>query len=71
MLLKGFLERLFKVQLSSILILFQNDEKKTILKNLEQEFMSVVKLKPKLFATYIRLCKNFGRRKTGRNDCFR
>ena len=37
MLLKGLLKRLFKVQWYLILIPFQNDENKTILKNLEQE----------------------------------
>ena len=70
MLLKGLLKRLFKVKWYPILIPFQNDENKIILKNLEQEFMSVVKLKPNLFATYIRLFKNFGRRETSRNDYF-
>ena len=36
-------------------------------KNSEQEFMSVIKLKPNLCTTYIKLCKHFGRRKTDRN----
>ena len=57
MLLKGLLKRLFKVKWYPILIPFQNDENKTIFKNLEQEFMSVVKLNSNLFATYIRLQK--------------
>ena len=71
MLLKRLLKRLFKVQWYPILIPFQNNENKTFLKNLEQEFMSVVKLKPNLFTIYIRLSKNFGRRETSRNDYFR
>ena len=29
--------------------------------------MSVIKLKPNLCTTYIKLCKHFGRRKTDRN----
>ena len=41
---------------------FQNDDNKTILKNLKQQFMGVIKLKPKLCTTYTELCKNFGRR---------
>ena len=36
--------------------------RKPILKNLKQQFMSVIKLKPNLCTTYIELCKNFGRR---------
>ena len=67
MLLKFF----FKVQPSPILIRFKNGENKTILKNLKQQFMSDIKLRPNLCTTYIELFKNFGRRdkETDRNDC--
>ena len=67
------LKRIFKVQRSHVLILFENGDNKTILKNLEQQFMSVInKLKPKLCTTYIELWKNFGRRvdKADRNGYF-
>ena len=47
MLLKRLLKSFFNVQWSPILIPFQNGDKKTILKNLEQ-FMGVIKLKPNL-----------------------
>ena len=39
---KMLLKRFFKVQWSPFLIIFQNDDNKTILKNLEQQFMSVI-----------------------------
>ena len=68
---KRLLKRPVKVKCYPNLIPFQNDENKTILKNLEQKFMSVFKLKPNLFTTYIRLSKNVGRRETSRNDYFR
>ena len=44
-------------------------DNKTILKNLEQQFMKVTKLKPNLCTTYIEFGKNFERtdRETGRN----
>ena len=47
-------------------------DNKTILKNLEQQFMKVTKLKPNLCTTYIELGKNFERRdrETGRNGSF-
>ena len=48
-LVKGF----FKVQWSPVLISFQNGDNKTILENLEKQFMSVVKLKSNLCTTYI------------------
>ena len=54
MTLKSLLRNFFKVQGPPILILFQNgDKKKTILKNLEQQFMSIIKLKPNFFKTKI------------------
>ena len=62
MLLKRLLKRFFKVQWSPIFIPFKNGDNKTILKNLKQQFMSVIQLKPNLYTTYIELCKNFGRR---------
>ena len=61
-LLKRLLKRFFKVQWSPIFIPFKNGDNKTILKNLKQQFMSVIQLKPNLYTTYIELCKNFGRR---------
>ena len=60
MLLKRLLKWFFKVQWSPVLIPFQNGDNKTILKNLEQQFMSAIKLKPNLCTKYIELCKNFG-----------
>ena len=35
-------------------------DNKTISKNLEQQFMSLIKLKPKSCTTYIELWKRFG-----------
>ena len=77
MLFKRLLRRFFKVQWSPILITFQNVENKTILKNVEQQFMSVIKFKRNLCTTYIGLCKIFGRWEmilkswtAYRNDCF-
>ena len=69
MLLKRLLKRFFKAQWSPVLIPFKNGDYKTILKNLKQQFLSVIKLKPNLCTTYIELCKNFGRRdrETDRN----
>ena len=43
MLLKRLLKRFFKLQLSPILIPFKNGDNKTFLKNLKQQFMSVIK----------------------------
>ena len=62
MLLKGLLKKFFKVQWTPILIPFKNGDNKTILKNLKQQFMSVIKLRPDICTTYIELSKNFGRR---------
>ena len=59
---KKIVKKVFKAQRSPILILFHNSGDKTIFKNLEQQFMSVIKFKPKLCTTYIKLCNNFGRR---------
>ena len=56
MLLKSLLKYFFK----SNDITFKSHL--TLLKNLEQQFMSVNKLKPNLCTTYIELCKNFGKR---------
>ena len=63
--------KVFKVQWYPVLIPFQNGDYKTILKNLKQQFMSVIKLKPNLCTTYIALCKKFGRRdrETDRKRC--
>ena len=46
-------EKVFKVQWHPILIPFKYGGNKTILKNLKQQFMSVI-------MSYIELCKNFG-----------
>ena len=77
MLCKRLLTRFFKVQWSPILITLHNGENKTILKNVEQQLMSVIKFKPNLCTAYIGLCKNFGRWEmilkswtAYRNDCF-
>ena len=59
---KKVVKKFFKVQWTPILISFKNGDNKTILKNLKQRFMSVIKLRPNLCTTYIELCKNFGRR---------
>ena len=49
---KGFLKNaFFKVQWSLVLIPSQNSDNKTILKNLKQHFMSVIKLKRNLWPT--------------------
>ena len=65
------LKRFFKVHWSPILIPFKDGDYKNILKNLKQQFMSVIKLKLNLCTTHIELSKNFGRegRETDRNDC--
>ena len=42
-------------------LLKQNSENKTILKNLEQQFMSVIKLKPNYIIIFD-FAKDFGRR---------
>ena len=57
----------FKVQIS-----FKDGDNKTILENLEQQFMKVTKLNLNLCTTYTELCKNFERtdRETDRNACF-
>ena len=69
---KKVVKKVFQIQQSSVIILLQNGDNKAILKNFEQKFMSVLKLKPKLCTTYIEICKNFGRRdrETDINDCF-
>ena len=52
----------FKVHWSPVLTPFRNGDNKTVLKSSEQQFMSVIKFKPKLYETYIEVCKNLGRR---------
>ena len=68
---KEVVKKVFKVQWSPILIPCNNGDNKTILKNLKQQFMGIIKLKPNLCTTYIERCKNFGRRdrETDRNAC--
>ena len=55
-----------------LFIYTKNGNKKTIFKNLEKQFVSVIKLKPNLCTTYIKFYKNFGRRnkETDRYACF-
>ena len=62
MLLKRLSKSFFKVQRTPISIPFENGDKKAILKNLKQQFMSVIKLRPNLCTIYIELCINFGRK---------
>ena len=52
----------FKIQWSPVLIVLQNVDNKNIFKNLEQQFMSVIKLIPNLCTTNMEFCKNFERR---------
>ena len=70
--IKKFVKMLFKVQWYPVWIPFKDGDNKTVLKNLEQQFMKVTKLKPNLCTTYIELCKNFERRdrETDRNGNF-
>ena len=51
---------------------FRNGDSKPILKNLEKQFMSIIKLKSSLSTTYFELDKNFRRRdrETEIDDCF-
>ena len=51
----------FKIQRIPMLMAFQGGDKKDILKNLEQELMSAINLKPNLCTTDIELCRTFGK----------
>ena len=44
-----------------MLMAFQRGDKKDILKNLEQQFMSAINLKPNLCTTDIEFCRTFGK----------
>ena len=74
--IKNFVEKVvkmfFKVQWYPVWIPFKDGDNKTILKNLEQQFMKVTKLKHNLCTTYIEFRKNFERRdrETDRNGSF-
>ena len=57
MLLKRLLKKFFKAQWSPVLIPFKNGDYKTVLKDLKQQFMSVIKLKPNLYHIYWTLQK--------------
>ena len=46
----------FKIQRIPMLMAFQGGDKKDILKNLEQQLMSAINLKPNLCTTDIELC---------------
>ena len=44
-----------------MLMAFQRGDKKDILKNLEQQFMSAINLKPNLCTPDIEFCRTFGK----------
>ena len=50
---KKLVKKVFQSPLISVLIPFQNGDNKTTLKNLEKQFISVIKIKTNLFTTHI------------------
>ena len=66
--IKDIVKKLVKKFFKSLaLISFQNGDDKTIFKNLEKQFMGVIKLKPNLCTTYI---ERRYRETEDRNGCY-